>query len=65
MNFLEAWGYLEYIAGNSNSNKTSLCNLGNTYKNPDYLVGSEKAKNILAGSYRFEATENEVYTKVN
>ena len=27
-------GYLEYIAGNSNSNKTSLFNFGNTFKNP-------------------------------
>ena len=37
-------GYLEYIAGNSNSNKTSLFNFGNTFKNPDYPVGTEKAK---------------------
>jgi len=53
-----------FIAGNSNTN-TCQCNLGNTYKHPDYPVGTEKAKNILAGSYQFRTTEIETYSKVN
>jgi len=39
--------------------------LSNTNKNPDYTVGTEEAKNILAGSYTFNITEIEVYTKLN
>jgi hypothetical protein len=54
-----------YIADNSNTNNTSVCNLGNTYKHPDYPVGTEKAKNILAGSYGFKTTEIEINTKIN
>jgi len=54
-----------YIADNSNTNNTSVCNLGNTYKHPEYPVGTEKAKNILAGSYTFKTTEIEVYARVN
>ena len=53
-----------YIANNSNTNSCH-CNLGNTYKYPDYPVGTAEAKNILAGSYQFKTTEIEVYTKVN
>ncbi len=53
-----------YIANNSNTN-SGQSNLGNTYKHPDYPVGTEKAKNILAGSYQFKTTEIETYSKVN
>ncbi len=50
---------------NNNSNTDSgHCNFGHTYKHPDYLEGTEKAKNILAGSYKFRTTEIEVYAKV-
>ena len=59
-----------HIADNSNTsylytNRTSVCDLGNTYKHPDYPVGTEKAKKILAGSYRFRTTEIEVHARVN
>jgi hypothetical protein len=54
-----------FIADNSIINNESHCNLGNTYKHPDYPVGTEKAKSILAGSYKFKTTEIEVYAKVN
>jgi hypothetical protein len=53
-----------YIADNSNTN-SHHCNFGNTYKHPDYPIETEKAKNILTGSYYFRTTEIEVYTKVN
>ncbi len=53
-----------FINHNSNTN-SGHCNLGNTYKHPDYLVGTEKAKNILAGSFDFKTTEIEVYARVN
>ena len=52
-----------FIIENSNIDE-GHCNLGNTYKHPDYLVGTEKAQNILAGSYQFRTTEIEVYAKV-
>ncbi len=54
-----------HIAGNSNTNESSYCNFGHTYKHPDYPVGTEETKNILAGSYYFKTTEIEVYAKVN
>ena len=54
-----------HIAENSNTNELSFCNFGNTYKHPDYPVGTIKAINIMAGSKLFKTTEIEVYTKVN
>jgi len=53
-----------FIADNSNTN-SCLCNFGNKYKHPDFIFRSEKAKNILAGSYDFKTIEIEVYTKDN
>ena len=41
--------------------KKSDCNFGFAYKHPDYLKDTDKAKNILAGSYNFETVEIEVY----
>ena len=54
-----------HIADNSNINESSYSNFGHTYKHPDVPVGTEKAKNILAGSYGFKTTEIEIYTKIN
>ncbi len=44
-------------------NKVSYSNFGYSYQQPDYLKGTAKAKNILAGSYNFETVEIEVYAK--
>ena len=45
-----------------NANTTSYSNLGNTYSLSNGLVsGSEEAKCYLAGSYKFEVAEYEVF----
>jgi hypothetical protein len=51
------------IANNSNINKTSNSNLGNSYIHQDYVYGSDEAKSFLDGSYNFQVSEIEVYTK--
>jgi hypothetical protein len=51
------------IADKSNSNTTSYSNLGNSYVHPDYAYGSNEAKSFLVGSYNFQVSEIEVYTK--
>jgi len=51
------------IAENSNANQSSLSNFGYSFKHQDYPAGSEKARNILAGSERFQTIEIEVFTK--
>ncbi len=54
-----------HIADNSNKYRDCFSYFSNTYKHPHFPVGTEKAKNILAGSHRFKTTEIEVYSKVN
>jgi hypothetical protein len=51
------------IADKSNINTTSYSNLGLSYIHPDYVFGSDKARSFLAGSYKFQVSEIEVYTK--
>jgi hypothetical protein len=51
------------IANNSNTNTTSSSNLGLSYTHPDYAFESNEAKSFLAGSYKFQVSEIEVYTK--
>ena len=54
------------IEDSSNTNELSIfLNFDDLYNHPDYPVGTEEAKNIMAGSYYFRTTEIEVYTKVN
>ena len=53
------------IRTDSNINKKSYCDFGYSYKHPDYLRDTDKAENILAGSYNFETLEIEVYAKLN
>jgi hypothetical protein len=52
-----------YIADKSNTNITSNSNLGHSYVHPDYAYESNEAKSFLAGSYNFQVSEIEVYTK--
>jgi len=56
-------GHNLYISNNSNTNNDSHSNLGNSYSFPDYAYGSEEAKSFLAGSYKFQVSEIEVYSK--
>ena len=53
------------IYSDSNSKKISYSDFGYSYQHPDYLKGTFKAKNILAGSYSFETLEIEVFAKSN
>ncbi len=52
-----------YIADKSNTNTHSKSNLGKSYDHPFYCVGSDKAQSFLAGSFQFQVSEIEVYTK--
>jgi hypothetical protein len=53
------------IKTDSNMNKESYSHIGYSYQHPDYLKGSAKANNILAGSNFFETFEIEIYAKTN
>jgi len=52
-----------YIADKSNTNTGSYSNIGQSYIHPDKVYGSEEAKSFLAGSYNFQVSELEVFTK--
>lgn len=49
------------ISSDSNTNQTSYSNFGDSFKHKNYPAESEKAKNILAGSHKFQTIEIEVY----
>jgi hypothetical protein len=52
------------VIGNlSNVSANSWSNFGHYYIHPDYAYKSVKASSFLAGSYRFQVSEFEVYTK--
>jgi hypothetical protein len=51
------------IANNSNINTKSSSDLGHSYTHPDYEYASNEAKSFLAGSFNFQVSEIEVYTK--
>ncbi len=48
------------IYTDSNAQAESYSHLGSTNKHPEYVKGTEKAKNFLAGSYNFMISEIEV-----
>ncbi len=52
-----------YISDKSNTNICSYSNLGHSYSHPDYRFETNEAKTFLAGSYNFQVSEIEVYTK--
>ncbi len=51
------------IVENSNANQSCISNFGYSFKHQDYPAGSEKARNILAGSQHFQTIEIEVFKK--
>jgi hypothetical protein len=54
-------GYDIHISNNANANTGSYTSLGHTYRPPSgYSYPSTKARNLLAGTYKF--TPNEVET---
>jgi BTB/POZ domain-containing protein KCTD9 len=56
-------GYDFHITEKSNINTSSNSNLGHSYTHPDYRFETNEAKTFLAGSYNFQVSEIEVYTK--
>ncbi len=46
-------------------NCVNLCDFGYSYQHPDFPEGTAKAKNILAGSFIFDALEIEVFVDTN
>jgi len=52
------------IFNNANEALKSWSNLGYTYKHPCYVHGTSKADSFLAGSFRFQLSEIEVYQKL-
>ncbi len=58
--------YLKDFRLRTDSNvKKSCSDFGYAYQHPDYLKGTTKARNILAGSCEFETQEIEVFAKSN
>jgi hypothetical protein len=51
------------IADNANTTMDSYSNLGWTYKHPQYEYGTDEAKTYLAGSYKFQLDEIEVFQR--
>ena len=56
-------GFDIFIANNAHTSMESCSNLGSTYKHSDYDLGTHEAKSFLAGSYKFQLSEIEVYLK--
>jgi BTB/POZ domain-containing protein KCTD9 len=52
-----------HIFDKSNININSFSNLGHSYTHPDFVYGSNEARSFLAGSYNYQVSEIEVYTK--
>jgi len=51
------------ITSDSNTDQSSSSNFGYSFKHQDYPAGSDKAQEILAGSYYFQTIDIEVFTK--
>ena len=56
-------GFDIHIVDRANIVKESYSNLGYTYKQPRYAFGTNEAQSFLAGSYKFQLSEIEVYQK--
>ncbi len=52
------------ILSESNLTEGNYSELGYTYKHPEYVLGSIKARSFLAGSYYFKTTQIEVFSLV-
>ena len=51
------------IFNNANTTTNSVSNLGCFYKHSQYEYGTDEAESFLAGSFRFQLDEIEVYQK--
>jgi hypothetical protein len=52
-----------FISNNANTTMDSYSNLGDFFKHPQYAKGTNEAQTFLAGSYKFQLDEIEVYQK--
>ena len=52
-----------HIANYSNTRIDSVSYLGDSYKHPQYAIGTDEANSFLAGSYKFQLDEIELYEK--
>jgi len=52
------------IADKPNLKPVSWSNLGHFYVHPEYEYESDRAESFLAGSFEFQVSEIEVYTKI-
>ena len=52
------------LASNSNVNKESFSNFGFSYKHEKYAKKSFEAQTILAGEYKFQTVDIEVYKQI-
>jgi hypothetical protein len=52
-----------FISNNPNTTMDSYSNLGVFFKHPQYAKGTNEAQTFLAGSYKFQLDEIEVYQK--
>jgi hypothetical protein len=51
------------IANNSNTTMHSVSNLGKSYTHPQYAYDTDEAKTFMAGSFKFQLYEIEVYQR--
>jgi len=51
------------IFNNANTTMYGRSDLGSSYKHPQYAYGTDEARSFLAGSFRFQFDEIEVYQK--
>lgn len=51
------------VRSNSNLSTESYSNLGSSFKHPTYVFQSNEARSFLAGSYKFQTVEIEVFSK--
>ena len=56
-------GFDIFIENNANVSMQSFSNLGWTYEHPFYACKTNEAQTFLAGSYKFQLDEVEVYAK--
>ena len=56
-------GFDIFIDNNANVSMKSFSNLGWTYEHPEYACKTNEAQSFLAGSYKFQLDEVEVYAK--
>ena len=56
-------GHDIYLSNNPNRNMQSYSDFGRSYKHPRYVKGRNWTKSFLAGSFKFQISEIEVYAR--